>query len=84
VLVTDGPDATLIDSLRAAVEKAGAQLQVVAPKIGGVAAKGGRRIEADHALSGGPSIFFDAVSYRFRQRERQDAPPAAVRRTINA
>ncbi len=24
-------------------------------------AKGGKRIEADHALSGGPSIFFDAV-----------------------
>ncbi len=61
VLVTDGTDAALIDSLRAAVEKAGAQLQVVAPKIGGVAAKGGKRIEADHALSGGPSIFFDAV-----------------------
>ncbi len=61
VLVTDGTDATLVDSLRAAVEKAGAQLQVVAPKIGGVSAKGGKRIEADHALSGGPSIFFDAV-----------------------
>ena len=61
VLVTDGTDATLVGSLRAAVEKAGAQLQVVAPKIGGVSAKNGKRIEADHALSGGPSIFFDAV-----------------------
>jgi catalase len=62
VLVTDGSDARLVDSLRAAVETAGAQLQVVAPKIGGVSAKGGKRIEADHALSGGPSIFFDAVA----------------------
>ena len=61
VLVTDGTDAALVDSLRAAVEKAGAQLQVVAPKIGGVSAKGGKRIDADHALAGGPSIFFDAV-----------------------
>jgi catalase len=61
VLVTDGTDATLVDLLRAAVKRAGAQLQVVAPKIGGVSAKGGRRIEADHALSGGPSILFDAV-----------------------
>jgi catalase len=61
VLVTDGTDATLVDSLRTAVEKAGAQLQVVAPKIGGVSAKGGKRIAADHALPGGPSIFFDAV-----------------------
>ena len=47
--------------MRAAVENAGAQLQVVAPKIGGVSAKGGRRIAADHALAGGPSILFDAV-----------------------
>jgi catalase len=61
VLVTDGSDAALIDALRAAVEKAGAQLQVVAPKIGGVSAKGGKRIAADHALPGGPSLFFDAV-----------------------
>ena len=61
VLVTDGTDAALVDSLRAAVEKAGAQLQVVAPKIGGVSATGGKRIAADHALAGGPSIFFDAV-----------------------
>jgi catalase len=61
VLVTDGTDAALLDSLRAAVEKAGAQLQVVAPKIGGVSAKGGKRIAADHQLAGGPSILFDAV-----------------------
>ena len=61
VMVTDGTDAALIDSLRAAVEKAGAQLQVVAPKIGGVSSKGGKRIAADHTIAGGPSIFFDAV-----------------------
>ncbi len=62
VLVTDGTDAALVASLRTAVEKAGAQLQVVAPKIGGAAAKGGKRIEADHQLAGGPSILFDAVA----------------------
>ncbi len=61
VLVTDGTDAALVASLRTAVEKAGAQLQVVAPKIGGAAAKGGKRIRADHQLAGGPSILFDAV-----------------------
>ena len=36
VLVTDGTDAALVESLRAAVPKAGAQLQIVAPKIAGV------------------------------------------------
>ena len=61
VLVTDGTDAAFVDSLRSAVEKAGARLQVVAPKVGGARGKGGKTIEADHQLAGGPSIFFDAV-----------------------
>jgi catalase len=43
------------------VEKAGARLEIVAPKIGGARGKGGKTIDADHQLAGGPSIFFDAV-----------------------
>jgi catalase len=61
VLVADGTDAATVDAIRTAVEKAGARLQVVAPKIGGAKGKGGKRIPADHQLAGGPSIFFDAV-----------------------
>jgi catalase len=34
----------------------------VAPKIGGVKTAKGKRVAADHALSSGPSIFFDAVA----------------------
>jgi catalase len=61
VLVSDGTDPAFVTALRTAVEKAGARLQVVAPKIGGAHGKGGTIIEADHQLAGGPSIFFDAV-----------------------
>jgi catalase len=61
VLVTDGTDPAFVDSLRSAVQKAGARLQVVAPKIGGARGKGGKLIEPDHQLAGGPSLFFDAV-----------------------
>jgi catalase len=61
VLVTDGSDPAFVAALRTAVEKAGARLQVVAPKIGGAVGRGGKRIEADLQLAGGPSIFFDAV-----------------------
>ena len=60
VLVTDGTQASFVAALRRGVEKAGAQLQVVAPKIGGAAGTGGR-IDADHQLAGGPSVLFDAV-----------------------
>ena len=61
VLVSDGSDAALVQALRTAVEKAGARLMVVAPKVGGAKAKGGGLIEADKALASGPSLFFDAV-----------------------
>jgi catalase len=61
VLVTDGTDPAFVAGLRAAVENAGARVQVVAPKIGGAKGKGGKLIVPDHQLAGGPSIFFDAV-----------------------
>ena len=61
ILVTDGSDGTLVQSVRAAVEKAGARLQVVAPKVGGVKLKNGARLAADHQLAGAPSVLFDAV-----------------------
>ena len=60
-LVSRGSDRALVGALRTALEKEGARLAVVAPTIGGVAAKGGKRIDADHALAAAPSIFFDAV-----------------------
>jgi catalase len=61
VLISDGTDPAFVTALRTAVEKAGARLQVVAPKIGGAKGKGGKLIVPDHQLAGGPSIFFDAV-----------------------
>jgi len=61
VLVSDGSEPAFVAALRTAVEKAGARLQVVAPKIGGAKGRNGKLIEADHQLAGGPSILFDAV-----------------------
>ena len=60
-LVTDGTDDAMLDALRKAVEKEGAVLAIVAPKIGGVTTAKGKTIPADQALSGAPSVFFDAV-----------------------
>jgi len=61
-LITDGVDDGVLDALRSAVEKEGAVFAIVAPKIGGVNTANGKRVAADHALSSGPSIFFDAVA----------------------
>ena len=61
-LITDGVEADRLEALRAALVKEGAELAVVAVKIGGVTPKSGPHIAADMALSGAPSVFFDAVA----------------------
>src|SRR4029077_508426 len=45
----------------AAAQKAKANFEIVAPKVGGAAGSDGKLIEADHQLAGGPSVLFDAV-----------------------
>ena len=62
VLVTDGADAGLVTALRDAVEKAGAMLEVVAPKIGGADLSDGSRLAAQQKIDGGPSVLYDAVA----------------------
>jgi catalase len=61
-LITDGVDDGVLDALRSAVEKEGATFAIVAPKATGVKTAKRKRVAADHALSSGPSIFFDAVA----------------------
>lgn len=61
VLVSDGCDAGLLKKLRAAMDKEGAMVELVAPKVGGVKAADGTKLPADHMIDGGPSVLFDAV-----------------------
>jgi catalase len=61
-LVTDGADGDRVKALRDALEAEGAELAIVAPKIGGVRLKSGKDLATDMALSGAPSVFFDAVA----------------------
>jgi catalase len=62
VLLADGFDAKLKDALVAAVKKEGATPAIIAPKVGGVVDSAGKKIMAEMALSGSPSIMFDAVA----------------------
>jgi catalase len=62
VLVTDGADGAVVNQLVTAIEKEGGAAQIVAPKAGGVALKGGKTLAVDHALRGAPSVVFDHVA----------------------
>jgi catalase len=61
-LVTDGADGDRLEALRDALAKEGTELAILAPKIGGVRPKSGKPPAVDMALSGAPSVFFDAVA----------------------
>ncbi|MBM6545296.1 catalase [Janibacter sp. YIM B02568] len=62
ILVGEDADGAVVDGLRSAVTKAGGQVDVVAIAVGGEQLKGGKKVVADHAVAGGPSVLFDAVA----------------------
>lgn len=62
ILVSDGVDASIFDSLKAAAKNAGADVSVIAPTIAGVDTREGTHIDADYRINGGPSVLFDAVA----------------------
>ncbi len=62
VLVSPGADAAFLKKLQSAIEKEGAVMEVIAPKVGGVEGADGSWIAARHMIDGGPSVLFDAVA----------------------
>lgn len=62
ILVSDGVNAELLQSVRAAAAKEGTDVAIIAPTISGVVASDGSQIPADHKINGGPSVLFDAVA----------------------
>ena len=61
VLLAPGFNLKLKDALVIAIKKEGAMPAIIAPKVGGVEDSDGRKHPAETALSGSPSILFDAV-----------------------
>lgn len=61
ILFAEGSDKATIDRMKADVEAAGGSVFLVAPKVGGIAVKGGT-LKADGKLEGSPSVLFDAIA----------------------
>ncbi len=62
VLVTDGADEAVFQALKAAVEKEGATIEVIAPAVGGATLSDGSHVEARQKIGGAPSVLYDAVA----------------------
>jgi catalase len=84
VLVSPGADATLLKKLRAEIEKEGAVMEVVAPKVGGVEAADGSWTEGRYMIDGGPSVLFDAVALVLSEEGAQRLTDEAAARDFVA
>ncbi|MES1176449.1 MAG: catalase [Myxococcales bacterium] len=62
ILIADGSDAKLIQSLTKAITAAGAMVKIVAPKVGGATVSDRTQLAAHGQLAGTPSVVFDAVA----------------------
>jgi len=62
VLIADGSDGAVVQTLKIAVEKAGGTAKLIAPKVGAVKLADGSEIEADGQLAGTPSVTVDAIA----------------------
>ncbi|PPJ41302.1 MULTISPECIES: catalase [unclassified Pseudoxanthomonas] len=62
LLVDDGSDAGSVKALRKAIEREGATVKIVAPRVGGATLDDGVLLPADGQLAGTPSVVFDAIA----------------------
>ncbi|MEO7343702.1 MAG: catalase, partial [Methylotenera sp.] len=62
ILIADGSDVTVINSIKNSAVKAGANVKIIGPKIGGAKLSDSSILPVDGQLAGTPSILFDAVA----------------------
>ena len=62
ILIADGSDGKVIDTVRDAVQKEGGKVKLIAPRVGAVKLKDGSSVAADGQLLGFPSVLVDAVA----------------------
>lgn len=84
VLVSAGSDAKLLKWLQGAVEKEGATVEIVSPKVGGAKADDGSWIEGRHMIDGAPSVLFDAVALLLSDEAAQRLAEEAAARDFVA
>ncbi len=61
ILVTDGIDEAIFNSMARQIEAEKATFEIIAPTIGGVKMKNGNLLPGHHKIDGGPSVLFDAI-----------------------
>ena len=61
ILVSDGFNADIFESVTNALKSEGANSEIIAPQVGGAKCSKGKHFKADQVINGGPSVLYDAV-----------------------
>jgi len=61
ILVTDGVEDSFLKELQTQFKNEKCTFEIIAPTVGGVLTKSGKRLPADQKLQGAPSVLYDAV-----------------------
>lgn len=78
-LCADGVSAASIDTMKAALEKEGASIKIIAPHLGHIKSGEGKEIKVDQSLLIAASVLFDAVYIPdSKKTDLLDAHPEAV------
>jgi catalase len=72
VLLSDGADAGLYTAIAKAIKKAGASVEYIVPKIGGVKLSDGTPVPGNQNIAGGPSVLYDAIAIVVSQKTVAD------------
>jgi len=62
ILIADGSDGAVIDTIKRAAIDAKASVKIIAPRVGGAKLADGSVLAVDGQLAGTPSVLFDAVA----------------------
>lgn len=62
ILIADGSDGAVIKNIKKAAMEAGANVKIVAPKVGSTKLADGSMVAVDGQLAGTPSVLFDAIA----------------------
>lgn len=76
ILIADGSDGALLQSLKKSIKSAGANAVVVAPRLQAIKMKDGSLVDADAQLKGFPSVFADAIALNLTEDAAQSLTKA--------
>ncbi|TNJ41285.1 catalase [Phaeobacter sp. B1627] len=84
MLLTDGIDDGLLESMIDAVKAVGGMVEIVAPTISGIVTANGKEVPAQQKIDGGPSVLYDAVVVLVSEEGARDLKAMHAARTFVA